>query len=94
MIDALVGQPVINLPVAVALTGRVKSAVNAAIDELIGAAVVIPYPQGPATALGRPPVCSTFSAHWSLRCDLSAGAHPDRLIRRRLIHRQVRDSRS
>jgi Fic family protein len=42
LIDVLVGQPVVNLPVAVALTGRVKSSVNVAIDQLADAGVLIP----------------------------------------------------
>jgi Fic family protein len=42
LIDVLVGQPVVNLPVAVALTGRVKSSVNAAIGQLVNVGVLIP----------------------------------------------------
>jgi len=47
LIDVLVGQPVVNLPVAVALTGRVKSSVNVAIDQLASAGVLIPLSQSP-----------------------------------------------
>ncbi len=46
VVDALVGHPVISLPVAVALTGRVKSAVNAAIGQLVDAGVLIPLSAG------------------------------------------------
>jgi Fic family protein len=42
LIDLLPAQPVLTLPVAVAVTGRVKSAVNAGIDQLAGAGVLIP----------------------------------------------------
>jgi Fic family protein len=42
LIDVLVGQPIVNLPVAVALTGKVKSSVNAAIGQLVDVGVLIP----------------------------------------------------
>lgn len=46
LIDVLVGHPVVTLPVAVALTGRVKSSVNAAIGQLVDAGVLVPLSQG------------------------------------------------
>lgn len=46
LIDVLVAQPVVNLPVAVALTGRVKSSVNVAIGQLADAGVLLPLSQG------------------------------------------------
>ncbi|MGI8751534.1 MAG: Fic family protein [Acidimicrobiales bacterium] len=42
LLDLLPGQPVLTLPVAVAMSGRVKSAVNAAIAQLVDAGVLIP----------------------------------------------------
>ena len=42
LIEVLIGQPVVNLPVAVALTRKVKSSVNAAIGQLVDAGVLIP----------------------------------------------------
>lgn len=46
LIDVLVAQPVVNLPVAVALTGRVKSSMNVAIGQLADAGVLLPLSQG------------------------------------------------
>jgi Fic family protein len=45
LIDVLVAQPVVNLPVAVALTGRAKSSVNVGIGQLADAGVLIPLSQ-------------------------------------------------
>ena len=42
LVEVLVGHPVVNLPVAVASTGRVKSSVNAAIGQLVDVGVLIP----------------------------------------------------
>lgn len=42
LIDLLPAHPVLTLPVAVAVSGRVKSAVNAGIDQLATAGVLIP----------------------------------------------------
>ena len=42
LIEVLAGQPVVNLSVAVALTGKVKSSVNTAIGQLVDAGVLTP----------------------------------------------------
>jgi Fic family protein len=42
LIEVLPGHPVLTLPVAVAVSGRVKSAVNAGIDQLAEAGVLLP----------------------------------------------------
>jgi Fic family protein len=42
LIELLPGHPVLTLPVAVAVTGRVKSAVNAAIGQLADGGVLVP----------------------------------------------------
>jgi Fic family protein len=42
LIDLLPAHPVLTLPVAVAVSGRAKSAVNAGIDQLAGAGVLVP----------------------------------------------------
>lgn len=46
LIDALPAQPIVTLPTAVARTGRSKPAVNLAIDQLVGADVLVPLSEG------------------------------------------------